>query len=45
MKFLQLAALTACAAAQDLFLAPEFDFSADSHCVAPGTCVAPKTKF
>ena len=43
MKFLQLAALTACAAAQDLFLAPEFE--ADSHCVAPGTCTAPMTKF
>jgi len=43
MKFIQIAALTACAAAQDLFLAP--DFSADAHCVAPGTCTAPKTKF
>jgi len=43
MKFLQIAALTASAAAQDLFLAP--DLSADTHCVAPGTCTAPKTKF
>jgi hypothetical protein len=43
MKFLQIAALTACAAAQDLFLAPEF--KADSHCVAPGTCTPPKTRF
>jgi hypothetical protein len=43
MKFIQLASLVACAAAQDLFLAP--DLFIDEHCVAPGTCTAPSTKF
>jgi hypothetical protein len=36
------------ASAQSLFLAPEIDYkevSKDAHCVAPGTCTAPKTKF
>jgi len=43
MKFIQLSALAACAAAQDLFLAP--DLSADTHCVTPGVCTAPDTKY